>query len=239
MGQCGFTGWASGAAGKGAWNGCRLQSPDWELPKHSGPGSWWGISAPTRLWEGAHSPEWRGGNCWVPVPGHRWCFCILGCCTKLRCLIRQIKLGTPKSTADKTGFQSGCGLKGEVSVRNIVQSTHTAIAINSVGRVGSKGRNRPAVWWALRTVVPPGSSGSLPASPARKLLSDLCIRVYRRRTSMLTSLEKVLNIQMHLLEHGRLGRCEIHVLLWSGELPSSAGKPVLMPCCFGWQRCAR
>lgn len=86
MGQSEVTGWASGAAAKGVWIGCSARTGSCPCTVGLGPGG--GISAPTQLWEEARSPEWRGGNCWVAVPGHRWCFCILGCCTKLRCLIR-------------------------------------------------------------------------------------------------------------------------------------------------------
>lgn len=87
---CSGTAWihwlGNGAAGKGAWTGCSPRTGKCPDTGSLGPGG--GFSAPARQWEGAHSPEGRGGNCWVAVPGHRWCFCIPGCCTKLRCLTR-------------------------------------------------------------------------------------------------------------------------------------------------------
>lgn len=71
-------------------------------------------------------------------------FCILDCCTKLRCLIRQIKLDTPKFTLDKIVLQSGCRMKGEVRVVNTAQSVSTVIAINTMRRIGGQKRHRPA-----------------------------------------------------------------------------------------------
>lgn len=69
-------------------------------------------------------------------------------------------------------------------------------------RIGNQGRNRPAVWWALRTMDMwlhmAHLSHSLPLLP-ESCCQILCIRVYHKRTSMLTCLEKSLNIQMHLL----------------------------------------
>lgn len=56
----------------GLATGCNPRTGRCPGTAHLGPGG--GIAAPAQLWEGAHSPEGRGGNCWVAVPGYRWCF---------------------------------------------------------------------------------------------------------------------------------------------------------------------